>query len=83
VKGQLYANVWLTQNIVQIDPASGKVVGVINLTGLAPDPKTLTDPGNDVLNGIAYDARHDRLFVTGKRWPSLYEITLTPPPAEH
>jgi glutaminyl-peptide cyclotransferase len=56
---------------------------VINLTGLAPDPKTLTDPGNDVLNGIAYDARHDRLFVTGKRWPSIYEITLTPPPAEH
>lgn len=83
VKGQLYANVWLTQNIVQIDPASGKVVGVINLTGLAPDPKTLTDPGNDVLNGIAYDAKHDRLFVTGKRWPSIYEITLTPPPAEH
>jgi glutaminyl-peptide cyclotransferase len=83
VKGQLYANVWLTQNIVRIDPASGKVVGVINLTGLAPDPKTLTDPGNDVLNGIAYDAKHDRLFVTGKRWPSIYEITLTPPPAEH
>ena len=83
VKGQLYANVWLTQNIVRIDPASGKVVGVINLTGLAPDPGTLTDPGNDVLNGIAYDAKRDRLFVTGKRWPSIYEITLTPPPAEH
>lgn len=82
VKGQLYANVWLTQNIVQIDPASGKVVGVINLTGLAPDPQTLTDASNDVLNGIAYDAKHDRLFVTGKRWPSIYEIKLTPP-AEH
>jgi glutaminyl-peptide cyclotransferase len=83
VKGQLYANVWLTQNIVRIDPATGKVVGVINLTGLAPDPKTLTDPGNDVLNGIAYDAKHDRLFVTGKRWPSLYEIKLVAPHAEH
>lgn len=79
VKGQLYANVWLTQNIVQIDPASGKVVGVINLTGLAPDPQTLTDASNDVLNGIAYDAKHDRLFVTGKRWPSIFEIKLTQP----
>lgn len=79
VKGRLYANVWLTQNIVQIDPDSGKVVGVINLTGLAPDPSTLTDAGNDVLNGIAYDAKHDRLFVTGKRWPSIYEIKLTSP----
>ena len=79
VKGQIYANVWLTQNIVRIDPASGKVVGVINLSGLAPDPQTLADPSNDVLNGIAYDAKHDRLFVTGKRWPLIYEITLTPP----
>ena len=79
VKGQIYANVWLTHNIVQIDPANGKVVGVINLTGLAPDPQTLSDPGNDVLNGIAYDAKRDRLFVTGKRWPSIYEIKLTPP----
>lgn len=79
VKGQIYANVWLTQNIVRIDPASGKVVGVINLNGLAPDPQTLADPSNDVLNGIAYDAKHDRLFVTGKRWPLIYEITLTPP----
>ncbi|HUB91500.1 MAG TPA: glutaminyl-peptide cyclotransferase [Dyella sp.] len=79
VKGQIYANVWLTQNIVRIDPASGNVVGVINLTGLGPDPQTLSDPSNDVLNGIAYDAKHDRLFVTGKRWPMIYEITLTPP----
>ena len=79
VKGKLYANVWLTQNIVQIDPVSGKVTGVINLTGLAPDPSTLTDPGNDVLNGIAYDEKHDRLLVTGKRWPSIYQIKLTTP----
>jgi glutaminyl-peptide cyclotransferase len=81
VKGRIYANVWLTNAIVEIDPASGKVVGVINLTGLAPDPSTLGDPSNDVLNGIAYDAKHDRLFVTGKRWPSIYEIELTPPQA--
>lgn len=83
VKGKIYANVWLTQNIVQIDPNSGKVVGVINLTGLAPDPSTLSDPSNDVLNGIAYDEKHDRLFVTGKRWPSVYEIKLTTPKSDH
>lgn len=81
VKGRIYANIWLTHSIAQIDPGTGKVVGVINLTGLGPDPQTLTDPSNDVLNGIAYDAKHDRLFVTGKRWPLIYEITLTPPPA--
>jgi len=82
VKGKIYANVWLTHAIVQIDPATGKVIGVINLTGLGPDPSTLPDPSNDVLNGIAYDAKHDRLFVTGKRWPSIYQIELTPPQAD-
>jgi glutaminyl-peptide cyclotransferase len=79
VKGKLYANVWLTPNIVQIDPANGHVVGVINLTGLGPDPRDLSDPENDVLNGIAYDAKTDRLFVTGKRWPQLYQIKPVPP----
>jgi glutaminyl-peptide cyclotransferase len=78
VKGEIYANVWLTKNIVRIDPSNGKVVGVINLAGLGPDPRDMTDPANDVLNGIAYDAAHDRLFVTGKRWPLIYEIKLTP-----
>jgi len=79
VKGELYANVWLTDRIARIDPASGRVVGWIDLTGLGPAPETLADPANDVLNGIAYDAAHDRLFVTGKRWPLLYEIRLAPP----
>lgn len=79
VKGQIYANVWLTQRIARIDPASGKVVGWIDLTGLAPPAGETEDPDNDVLNGIAYDAAHDRLFVTGKRWPRLYEIRLVPP----
>jgi glutaminyl-peptide cyclotransferase len=78
VKGELYANVWLTDRIARIDPASGKVVGWIDLAGLGPDPATLPDPTNDVLNGIAYDAAHDRLFVTGKCWPQLYEIRLVP-----
>ena len=75
VKGEIYANVWLTNRIARIDPASGHVVGWIDLTGLL-DVNQLPDPGNDVLNGIAYDAEHDRLFVTGKRWPKLFEIKL-------
>ncbi|MEP6898832.1 MAG: glutaminyl-peptide cyclotransferase [Rhodanobacter sp.] len=79
VKGEIYANVWLTNRIARIDPASGHVVGWIDLTGLL-DVNQLPDPGNDVLNGIAYDARHDRLFVTGKRWPKLFEIKLVKKP---
>ncbi|BBK00661.1 hypothetical protein Xcc3_19680 [Xanthomonas campestris pv. campestris] len=52
----------------------------IDLQALVPDADALTDSTNDVLNGIAFDAEHDRLFVTGKRWPMLYEIRLTPLP---
>ncbi|PNS07467.1 Glutamine cyclotransferase [Lysobacter silvestris] len=77
VKGDIYANIWLTNRIARIDPASGHVVGWIDLDGLF-DTSTLPDPGNDVLNGIAYDAKHDRLFVTGKCWPFVFEIRLTP-----
>jgi len=74
VKGEVYANVYQTDRIARINPSSGKVVGWINLAGiLAPGDRT----GNeDVLNGIAYDARTDRLWVTGKRWPKLFEIKL-------
>ncbi|WP_130619164.1 glutaminyl-peptide cyclotransferase [Dyella amyloliquefaciens] len=78
VKGEIYANVWMTDRIARIDPATGHVKGWIDLTGLL-DINKLPDPSNDVLNGIAYDAQHDRLFVTGKRWPKLFEITLVPP----
>jgi glutaminyl-peptide cyclotransferase len=78
VKGEIYANVWMTNRIARIDPASGHVTGWIDLTGLL-DVSRLPDPGNDVLNGIAYDEQHDRLFVTGKRWPKLFEITLVKP----
>jgi glutaminyl-peptide cyclotransferase len=81
VKGQIYANVWLTNRIARIDPKTGNVVGWIDLTGLAPKPEDTPDPSNDVLNGIAYDAKLNRLFVTGKRWPLIYEIKLTPPQA--
>jgi glutaminyl-peptide cyclotransferase len=75
VKGEIYANIWQTDRIARIDPASGKVVGWIDCSGLLlPQERT---PGSDsVLNGIAYDAAGGRLFVTGKNWPKLFEIRL-------
>ena len=73
VKGEIFANVWQTDYVVRIDPASGKVTGYIDLRGLlSPAERS----GTDVLNGIAYDEAHDRLFVTGKLWPKLFEIKL-------
>jgi glutaminyl-peptide cyclotransferase len=76
VKGEIYANVWLTSRIARIDPKSGKVVGWIELKGMF-DYSRLGEPADDVPNGIAYDAERDRLFVTGKRWPKIFEIKLT------
>lgn len=75
VKGEIYANVWQTNWIVRIDPSSGHVVGLINLAGLL-SPADQVMGQTDVLNGIAYDAKGDRLFVTGKNWPKLFEIRL-------
>jgi len=77
VKGEIWANVWETSVIARIDPATGAVVGWIDLRSLAA-AAGVHDP-DAVLNGIAYDAAHDRLFVTGKLWPRLYEIKLTGP----
>ncbi len=75
IEGEVFANVWQTDYILRIDPATGGVVGIINLAGLmAPQP--WMDPTDDVLNGIAWDAASRRLFVTGKRWPKLFEIRL-------
>jgi glutaminyl-peptide cyclotransferase len=74
VKGEVYANIWLTNRIARIDPASGKVVGWIDLTQILSPTNTVGEGG--VLNGIAYDAATDRLFVTGKLWPKLFEIKL-------
>jgi glutaminyl-peptide cyclotransferase len=82
VKGQIYANVWQTNYIVRIDPLTGRVLGAINLGGLLK-PADIVAGQTDVLNGIAYDARHDRLFVTGKNWPKLFEIRLRGSSAEH
>ena len=73
VKGEIFANVWQTDHIVRIAPASGAVVGLVDLRGLLPAAERA---GTDVLNGIAYDAAHDRLFITGKWWPKLFEIKL-------
>jgi glutamine cyclotransferase len=80
VHGEIYANVWHTDRIARISPASGKVLGWIDLTGLLA-PGQVTDP-EAVLNGIAYDATNDRLFVTGKLWPKLFEIKIIPQAAK-
>ena len=71
VKGEIFANVWQSDRIARIDPATGVVRGWIDLRGIL-DAKDAV--GVDVLNGIAYDAAGDRLFVTGKLWPKLFEI---------
>ena len=70
VKGEIFANVWLTDRIAVIAPATGKVIAWLDLKGLMPAQAD----GNAVLNGIAYDAARDRLFVTGKLWPRMFEI---------
>jgi glutamine cyclotransferase len=75
VKGEIFANVWQTDMIARINPATGAVTGWIDLRGLlTPGQRTATD----VLNGIAYDAAKDRLFVTGKLWPRVFQIALRP-----
>jgi glutamine cyclotransferase len=74
VKGEIFANVWHENFILRIDPSTGRVIGKADLTGIstpAPDADV-----EDVLNGIAYDAASDRLFVTGKRWLRVFEIKL-------
>jgi len=70
VKGEIYANIWQTDRIARISPVDGHVIAWIDLSGILP-------PGDhDVLNGIAYDAASDRLFITGKLWPKVFEIKL-------
>ena len=77
VRGGIYANIWLTNLIVGIDPSTGWIVGVVDLTNLAA--ATVRPDGDKVLNGIAYDAAGDR--VTGKLRPALHQISLPPGPA--
>jgi len=77
IEGEVWANVWLTDRIVRIDPETGEVQGWIDLSGLLP-PNERTSR-TDVLNGIAYDPDGERVFVTGKLWPKLFEIELVAP----
>jgi glutamine cyclotransferase len=74
VEGEIFANLWPTDLVARISPETGQVLGWIDLTGLLPAESRT--PGVNVLNGIAYDSAQGRLFVTGKRWPTLFEIEL-------
>ena len=79
VKGEIFANIWETDWVARIDPASGRVNGMIdfaNLLPLADRTPNLAGQMPDALNGIAYDPATDRLFVTGKLWPKLFEVRL-------
>jgi len=74
IEGEIFANVWHTEQIVRINPVDGSVIGVIDLTGIYPEAGS---PNREfVLNGIAYDTAAEKLFVTGKCWPKIYEIRL-------
>ena len=73
VNGDVYANIWLQQKIAIVNPQNGDVKGWIDLTGIYQSQSI-----DDVLNGIAYDSQNNRLFITGKYWPNLYQITITP-----
>ena len=72
IKDEIFANIWQTDLIIRVDPTTGEVIGQIDLSKLYPEKKS----SNHVLNGIAYDRDQDRLFVTGKKWPKLFEIKL-------
>jgi glutamine cyclotransferase len=76
VHGEIYANVWHTDRIARISPSSGRVLGWIDLAGLLPENQRSDQEA--VLNGIAWDSAHGRLFVTAKLWPRLFEIQIVP-----
>ncbi len=90
IKGEIWSNIWHSEEpqilgkpnyIVRIDPVTGKVLGWIDLGGISPDDQGGKDQDENTLNGIAYDADKDRIFVTGKDWKHLYEIKLKEKPA--
>jgi len=76
IHGQIYANIWYSDRIARISPKTGKVLGWIDLKGLSSIAGATANGA--VLNGVAYDAAHDRLFVTGKLWPKIFEIRVVP-----
>ena len=73
INGFIYANIWMNNSIVKIDPISGKVVGKIDLSSLTNESKTIYSR-SDALNGIAFDSINDKIYVTGKLWPNIYQI---------
>jgi glutamine cyclotransferase len=75
IRGEIYANIWHEDRIARISPRTGRVLGWIDFSGLLK-PAEASDP-EAVLNGIAYDAKSDRLFVTGKLWPKLFEVKVS------
>jgi glutamine cyclotransferase len=76
IKGEIYANVWHSERIARISPKDGHVIAWIDMSGLLPENEKIDS--ESVLNGIAYDAQHDRIFVTGKQWPTVFEIKVVP-----
>lgn len=81
INGSIYANQWQANNILKIDPATGKVIGQADLQSLRsrtgiPEPDPNNENAPEVMNGIAYDAQNNRIFITGKNWPKLIEIKL-------
>lgn len=74
IDGKVWANVYMTDEIVIIDPKDGEVEGVIDCRGLLP--RSMRTPDTDVLNGIAYDSDNGKIYLTGKNWPKLYEVRL-------
>ena len=73
IKGFIYANIWMTDLIVKIEPTNGNLVGKLDLTSLTTEAKNI-NPKADVLNGIAYDSTTDKVYVTGKMWANFYQI---------
>ena len=77
IHGEIYANIWHSDRIARISSTDGHVIAWIDLTGILPEDQKIN--AESVLNGIAYDAQHDRLFVTGKQWPAIFEIKVVEP----
>ena len=76
IKGEIWANIWQTDNLVIIDPKTGKITGEVNLAGLSGSIVQSQEEQMDVLNGIAWNPITDKIYVTGKWWPKLFEIKL-------
>lgn len=77
IKGEIWANVWMEEKILIINPDTGSVTGIIDLTGIRKHNNGFRQ-SDDVLNGIAFDPDTEKIYVTGKKWSTIYEITLVP-----